>query len=263
MTLLKSLFVSMTLFLITVPITKAYGNLVQLSNSSTGAPAVFTPPPPPDRGVPGGRKGSGSRGECSTNIDTVLTALMPTFVTSDDEQAVWGLTVSERPTFWFYVPYSLTPEITAEFILQADENGSIIHNTKIPLTTAATVPGVISLRLPSAIAPLEIGKRYYWKFVVHCDRQDPSANIVVDGWVERIAPNPSLVNQLEKATPRERARIYAKQGIWHESVTTLAELRRTYPQDAALTQEWEALLQAVNLKEIASKPIVECCIPEK
>lgn len=225
------------------------------------------PPPPPDRGAPGDTQGAASRGLCPP-VNTVLTALMPTFKTAGEEDSVWGLTISEYPTFWFFVPYSLTSKITGEFILQ-DENQFIqsdedtLYKTKIPLTTAETSPGVISLRLPSTVAPLEIGKRYYWKFIVHCHPQDPSANIYVDGWVERTALSPSLMRDLKKMVPIERAALYYQAGIWYDSLTTLAELRRASPQDAELADDWTALLQIVDLAEIASKPIVQCCTPER
>lgn len=220
-------------------------------------PVSFVPPPPPpDQEAPSGRaRGGASRGSCNNQQDKKrLTALVP--VTS---KSVWGLTVTEFPTFWFYVPDALTPEIPIEFVLQ-DEEDNYIYKTTFKLS--GTPPGIVSVPLSSMKAPLEIGKKYYWTFLIGCDLQEPSNSIFVKGTVQRVAMNPVLMNQLKAATQRERIALYAANGIWHEALTTLAELRRTEPGDAALAATWENLLQYVDLQDIAKEPIGQCCTPE-
>ena len=231
---------------------------VQRPLSRITLPVSFVPPPPPpDQEAPSGRaRGGASRGSCNHQQDKKrLTALVP--VTS---KSVWGLTVTEYPTFWFYIPDALTPESPIEFVLQDEEDNYVYKTT---FTVSGMPPGIFSVPLSSMKAPLEIGKKYYWTFSIDCAPQEPSNSIFVKGTVQRVAMNPTLMNQLKAATQRERIALYAANGIWHETLTTLAELRRTEPGDAMLAATWENLLQYVNLQDIAKEPIVQCCTPRR
>lgn len=228
----------------------------------------FVPPPLPDRGTPSGRqRGGASRGQCPV-VSKPLTALVPaTQKTLGRRQggspalttleSVWGLTVAEYPTLWFYVPYSLTPKLPIEFVLQ-DDLGNNIYQTSF--TASAKPPGIVKLRLPSTVAPLEIGKMYHWYFSIYCDSDNP---VFVEGWIQRVALNPALMNRLQKATPRELMVLYAANGIWHDALTTLAELRSANPQDATLIADWVSLLHPVGLEAVAPEPMSQCCTPKK
>lgn len=222
----------------------------------------FKLPPPPDTGAPdstGQTAGRGPSGKCQS-VDTPLTALVPISKISDDKQVVWGLTDAEYPTFWFYVPYSLTRERPGELrIKTTDEKGNSVYKSLIRVT--GTTPGVVSVRLPSTEAPLKIGQLYTYLFVVLCDPNESSQNKFVAASVERIASSASLASQLSTVTPRERAVLYAQEGFWYESLTTLGELRRANPNDAGLTADWGALLDATvleasDLNKIKQEPIV-------
>ena len=231
------------------------------ANNSNREPVNFELPPAPDTGAPdstGQTAGRVPSGECQSvkSVDTPLTALVPISKTSSGNQVVWGLTSAEYPTLWFYVPYPLTDEHPGELRLtEQDEKGNPVYK---PIRVTGTAPGIIGVRLPSTEAALKIGKLYTYNFVVICDKQDSSKNIYVTASVERRTPSPSLESQLRKATGRERelAALYAKEGFWYESLTTLAKLHRANPNDAALTADWGALLQTGGLDEIKQKPIV-------
>ncbi len=227
--------------------------LRQVSDMSEGdlRPVAFDPPPPPDQGAPGHREGTAGRCDNCPPIYPPLTALVPAYQTSQEGQSVWGYTLAEHPTFWFYVPERITADNLPVFLLQ-DENGLEIYKTTLQAT--GTLPGVVSLRLPETVVPLEIGKRYHWIFTLE--------GAFVDGWVERISPNQKLLSQLKAATPRERVALYAANGIWYEALTTLAVLRQEKPNDTTLFADWATLLRAINLNDIAPKLIVQCCIPE-
>ena len=119
--------------------------------------------------------------------------------------------------------------------------------------TLPQTPGVVSLSLPRAVAPLLIGKRYHWFLKIYCKAQEPPA--FVEGWIQRNSLNPVLKSQLEKATPRERVALYAANGIWFEALSTAGYLHRRDPKDTS----WAVLLRAVGLNDLANEPIVECC----
>jgi peptidoglycan hydrolase-like protein with peptidoglycan-binding domain len=216
-----------------------------------------------NRGAPGQREAAGTRaGRCPT-VDSALTALVPATQETlaqgkgrtsalTPAESVSALTLAEYPSFWFYVPYSPDALHSASFVLLDDKDNYVYKTT----LTLSETPGIVSFRLPSTAEPLEIGKPYRWYFLIPCDPQNPSRSVFVNGWVQRVAPIPALMSQLETATPRERVALYAAAGIWHEAQTILAELRRTYPQNAAIAADWSALLQSIGLEELAQKPIV-------
>lgn len=220
------------------------------------APAArFVPPPLPRRGAPSGHpQGGASRGKCPV-ASSQLTALVPVLPKTPDRPdaiPVWALTVSDRPTFWFYVPYPLTRDLATEFVLQ-DEQGKYLYQTS--LAQSGTPPGVVSVTLPATVPPLEVDKRYHWYFLIYCTASNP---MFVDGWVER---KPNALSQT--ALSREQAQRYAANGIWYDALTTLAQLRRQKPQDSTLTQDWTNLLQSAGLGTIAPAPLVDCCTPNK
>ncbi|MEH1944169.1 MAG: DUF928 domain-containing protein [Nostoc sp.] len=209
------------------------------------------PPPPTDIGEPGKRTEAGSRG-CSqdtnkplTSSQKRLTALVPIY---SNPELVFGTTIAEYPSFLFYVPYS-SDFAYGEFVLEDEAENQAIY--KISLTGT---PGVVSLRLPSKAAPLEIGKRYRWYLNVYCNK-DNQIIADVEGYLKREQLNPALKTQLEKATPSQRVTLYRTNGIWYDALSAASELRRTNSQDTS----WRALLQAVGLNDFATEPKVECC----
>lgn len=210
----------------------------------------FVPPQPPSRGTPNGRRrGGGSRGPCKNY--QALTALVPV-----TEKYVWGLTVAEHPTFWFLVPEAHSGKLTVEFVVQ-DETDNYIYKTTLKMSTTKT--GVVKISVPSTTKPLEIDKSYKWTFSIYCAPERSSAYVFVQGSVQRVALYSAFQRQLEAATPMERVSLYANNGIWHEALTTLAEIRRTNPSDTKLAASWTNFLEQVELEDISSEPIVDCC----
>lgn len=231
----------------------------------------FVPPPPPiaDRGAPSGRlRGGASRGQCPA-IAKPLTALVPATKKTlnlkqalsnsalDTFEVVWGLTTAESPTLWFYVPYSLTPKLPLQFVLQDDQDNEVY--TGVPLTVFQTSPGIIKFSLPSTVA-LKIGKMYHWYFEIDCASDAP---VFVEGWIQRTALKPALLSQLKQASPRQKVALYAANGIWFDALTTLAELRIANPSDSTLQDDWVSLLDSVDLDAIATEPILQCCTPKR
>lgn len=241
---------------------------------NTGGRRVQNPQPPKDRGAPasGQREGAASRGPCP-RVSKPLTALVPIIqansagksqhsaLANTPAGSVLGLTVTDHPTFWFYMPYPLTSSRPVEFVLLNDKSEEVY---KTFLSGSGTTPGVVGFKLPANVPPLEVNKRYNWVLSVYCNSsQSPEDMMFVSGWVERVAPNPILKPQLEQATPQELVALYTNAGIWHEAVTALAELRRQNPNNPALRQEWDKLMQSVDLRAIASEPITSMLTPKQ
>ena len=185
------------------------------------------------------------RGKCGDLPQVSFTALVP-------ENKI-GRTVSDYPTFFFYLPQP-NAEL-AEFILE-DENGNLIYEQAL---TIKNLSGVIGVSIPANtnVPPLEVGKKYTWVFSLVCDPEDRAADKVESGVVRRVELSADILRQLENAEPRRKTFIYAENGIWQEALSNLAAARRANPNDPDLAADWQSLLDSVTLGEIAKEPIVE------
>jgi hypothetical protein len=231
----------------------------QLASRSAATPFKTTPLLK-DRGAPapGKRVGGASRGTCP-RASKNLTALVPVIPTPLTD-SVLGLTFAEHPTLWFYVPYSLTATRPVEFVL-FDNQGTELYRTLLSESGAA--PGVMGFQIPETVPPLAVNKRYKWYLTVFCDANERSDFRSVEGWVQRVALDPKLQQKLEQATPEQKAVLYTQAGVWHEAVTTLAQLHRQNPKNATLQQQWTELMQLIDLGAIAPEPITSMLTPNK
>lgn len=165
-----------------------------------------------------------------------------------------GVTVAPYPTFWFYIPPPADLDATLEgyFVLE-DAANRPVYETRLLLPKTETL---LAIELPGeTLPPLEIGKSYRWFFTVW--NVAPACGNTVGGTVERVESDPGLKAALENATFRERPQLYADRGIWYDSISTLAELRRTNPTDTTLTTQWYDLLRSVGLEEFAAVPLTD------
>ena len=212
-------------------------------DTESGGPRFIQPTEDID-GPPPGRVRS-VRGGCASSSQLSLTALVP--------QNKIGRTVSDYPTFFFYLPQ--TEAELAELILE-DESGNLIYQQDL---TIKNLSGVIGVNIPANtnLPPLEVGKNYTRKFTVVCDPEDRSSDQLETGIVRRVELSADILPQLDVADPRQKAVIYAENGIWQDALGTLAAARRANPNDTDLAADWESLLDSVTLGEIAKEPIVE------
>lgn len=203
----------------------------------------------PDRGRPEGRReGAGTRGSCALG-QKPLTALIPPTNS--------GQTLSGHPTFFFYVPQ--TRSLLAEFAV-LDEKNQPIYQTNLNVTG---IEGVVSVSLPETSEKplLEAGKGYKWQFAILCNPDTQEDDLIVDGWIERVQPDATLVQQIEKASGRDRVVLLARSGFWYDTLHSLAELRTSEPNNTAFADDWTNLLQSVGLEKVSSEPLVK--EPEK
>jgi Domain of Unknown Function (DUF928) len=208
---------------------------------------------PPNVTAPGNRQSATHRGETCPR-DLSISPLIP--------EINVGLTISESPTIFAYVSRPLTQ---LEFSLLM-EKGTNNDEEMVVYETAFKVdkPGIIAVTIPAAAGnkkSLEVGKRYNWSFSVACNpgdnSGDRSGDFFVTGSIERIAAQPTLKNDLANPDPMARLTAYARNGIWYETVATLAEMRRKAPNNAQLTAEWRELLQSQKLDSVANQPLVQ------
>ena len=219
----------------------------------TAAPIKFRLPPPPPRGIAGSRSAAASRSTCPV-ISQPLTAIVPEYRSEQGNQ-VWGLTNMEHPTLWFYVPYAKPALMDISFTLQDESNPGekkiIYRNSTV---AAGSTPGMIRVTVPKSSLALAPNQPYHWFLELNMGCTTGQRPIFVEGWIQRTELDRNLSKQIDRATPTEKVSLYAENGLWHDALSTLANLRATNPQDPNLNKEWQNLLNAIGLRELASHP---------
>jgi len=156
-----------------------------------------------------------------------------------------ALTTSDRPTLFFYIPKMR--ETKASFQL-LDKEVRVYKNL---FTVNPLDGGIIRFALPSDAPVLEANKDYQWRLVV-------KDSAPLTGYIRRVSLNAGTEGQFKTKQPLELATAYAKQGIWLDMVTTLANSKT--PEATTQIQE---LWKSINYEAIATKPLLECCKPSK
>jgi hypothetical protein len=200
-------------------------------------------------------------------------------------------TTQDLPTFFWYIPYKSIQE--AEFTLVKDVDiermvspdclncfnadlmgledfqqlSQVVYHTRLPLVG---VPGIIKFTVPSTenLPALEIDERYFWQLKLIPENYKNSPKLedplpVVTGWIQRINLDPSLKIELNQVSLQTRIAIYAKYGLWNDVLASLSELDCSTRNSPTLRSEWQSALKALNLENIAEKPLVNCSSTEK
>jgi Domain of Unknown Function (DUF928) len=205
-------------------------------------------PPSSNRGAPARTAGGGVRGEtCSAATKNAFTVLIP-------ENNI-STTAADRATLFFFVPEVKSQ--AAELLLM-DEQGNDVYTTMVALPKTS---GIIQVNLPEkskAGKPLiALNKDYTWRFAIVCDEKDRTRDLPLDGTVRRVSLKPDVQSALQqaKADPLKQAEVYAKAGIWQETLVAAASMRQKNPQ------AWSGLLKSVKLEPLANAKFADCCKP--
>ena len=216
---------------------------ISLAAEISQAGTVFNPP---GGSAPSGRGGA-SRGEiaCSSNPNEFSRHFLP--LTPVDSK--YGLTVSERPTFFVNLPPSSAQKA---FFSLKDEQGRVYYQTVLPINKQG---GIMRIDLPQSISPLAVDRPYQWGVAALCSGKLKPDSPFVSSWVKRVTPSTTLMNQLTNATPIDRAALYSANGIWYDTLTTLADIRQQQPTNSNLLSTWNKLLNSVGLGEVSVQPL--------
>ena len=199
---------------------------------------------PPNRGTPEATEGAGTRGSSCVALSerNKLKPLIPT--------GNIGLTVSEHPTFFGYIPKSTAK--LGEFVLR-EPNNRVVYRTRFALPSQ---PGIVSISLPATARSLEIGKQYQWSFILICDPEDRSDSASTPpAWIERIEQSETLAEQIKNATPETLPAVYAEAGIWFDALASRVKLLPSQSQ-TEWQQNWELLLSTAGLQAFVQQPLV-------
>lgn len=207
----------------------------QPKSESTIKPLLYVPP---RKGAPapGLRRGGGTRG---TNKSLPMISLLaPDHV---------GFTLHEQPVLFWFTPTN--HNLSYEFTLIADSAEAPLIEAKLPVPSRA---GVQQIRLADYKAKLLPGERYRWSVALVMDPEEPSANVVAKGAIERINRDKlehPLSSDMGKADAPRR---YAEAGVWYDALMAISDLMQSNPADAELRQQRASLLEQGGLGEVAA-----------
>jgi hypothetical protein len=202
-------------------------------------------------GRPGRLRAAASRGTCFLNGKSAI-ALIPT---SQEAQ----LTTSKNPTLFFYVPQTAQPIQGLELTLRDDESVTPVYKKTFKSVKQG---GIVSIPIPAEEAALTTGKEYTWGFSLVCDFRSRDQDLYLEGKIE-VVEDDNITHQIEQTTqPLDQAVLYATAGLWENSLSILADLRRQRPNDFQVRRYWTELLQSVELQEVSNQPFLPCCIAE-
>lgn len=206
--------------------------------------------PPKGSGLPKEPTTAGGTRPINCNeVNSCLVPLLPASVISKLDY--YPLTVSERPTFYVSLPRTSG---TAIFTLYQHLPSQIkkIHRFSFPVKTSG---GIISITLPNSAPALQKDSTYEWTLSL--------SNESTNGFIRRVQLNPYLVQKIRTAKPLEKLAVYAAEGIWYESVETLAELMTSQPNDRQILTEWSVFLKSANInQEFIKQNFAPCCQAE-
>ncbi len=196
------------------------------------------------------RLGAYSRGSCGTR--QTLAALVPQPQVQErltGNKTTVDKTTAARPLFFVHLP--TLPASTAKFTLKTEAKQKWA-SFDVKLTGQA---GVVGVALPASANELQVGQKYFWQLEVACDPADPSNLVTVGSWVERVPP--LAATNTGTARPDARLATLAEQGIWQDVLAAIAQQRYQKPSDAAIAEDWAALMDDAGLPQFRQAAIVQ------
>ena len=223
---------------------------------NTGTPTSDSKPgtTPPNTGTPTGDSKPGTtRPQAMCKVtNKPLTAI----------NANYGkdFTVSEFPSFWFYIPYSRQEIKSLEFVVNNEKETKTIYITSVQLLDQ---PGIIKITIPSKQDySLKINETYRWYLNLKCKQNtnnEPEQNEpdqVVNGWVQRIALAPKLEKDLT-SLENQKYIAYKRHDIWHDYISNLANLHFNYSGNSKFNRDWNQLLKAIDKEWVIQEKFVD------
>lgn len=163
--------------------------------------------------------------------------------------------VSEQPMVFVYVPQTVARQAQFSVAIATDTPSGrtveeLLYEYRLPLPQQPSVIGI-------PLRALDEGRFYRWVFQLQCDPTgDRSGDALTEGWLQRVAPSSSLSLRLNRTTLRDLPALYARSGLWQDTITSLGRLRAITPDDTALAADWASLLASVRLDNLANAPLL-------
>ena len=216
----------------------AFSSLEQAQSAIFLSQAPPTPPPTPPPPSGNRRSGGGGLGVSNQSCRATphpLTALVP--------ESSQGMTISDRPTFWFYVPYTAKEVSSGEFSLLSRDGRRYIYKATFDLPQT---PGIVSIILPSSLNnALQVDEYYHWYLGLNCTQSTITRpDLVIDGWINRVSVLPEFSVDAEQGNE-----------FSYDALTDAANQYLATPQNQQIKLSWTNLLSALGLRELAEEPL--------
>jgi len=190
---------------------------------------------PPSRGKARHSAAGGTRG-----VDSAAVARVRVSVVAPAE----GLTTRAQPVLYWYLSRETGARI--DVVLTDDDAIDPLLEITLPTPMAG---GIHALDLAEHGVSLEPGRVYRWSVAVVQDPQRRSNDILAEGVIERTGTSEELERSLEGAPLRFAP--FALSGIWYDALAELRSARQADPSNRALQRQEVALLEQIELHEVA------------
>jgi hypothetical protein len=206
------------------------------------------PPPAPNTGTP---KGNPTPGTTRPQVTCPKTSKPLTALIANNGS---DYTLSEYPSFWFYVPYAPDRINYIEFLLLDGKERQTIYQTAVKLTEK---PGIIKIKIPFELQySFKYNEIYRWYFKVNCKSERTNQpELVVDGWVQRQPINSDLKKQIEVAHPKEYL-IHRENAFWYDAIANLAQQHFANLENPQLNEDWANLWEFLGYRWVIEEPFV-------
>ena len=194
---------------------------------------------PPRKGAPapGLRRGGGTRG--MNKSVPVISLLAPDHV---------GFTLHDQPVLYWFTPTKLN--MSYEFTLIADSAETPTLDVKLPQPAQ---PGIQQIRLSDYNVRLLPGERYQWSVALVMDPDEPSANVVAKGAIERVGRDKLEQPLSSDVSKADAPRRFAEAGVWYDALMAISDLLQANPSsDKGLERQRASLLEQGGLGEVAA-----------
>ena len=206
-------------------------------------------PQAPDTGTPEGHTQPGTRRPEAACAETEVPL---TAVVANNGR---DFTISEYPTFLFYVPFESKKIEYMEFVLLDEGERQTIYRTAVELEGE---PGIVKVTVPEGPdRALAEGDNYRWYFKLDClpDRSE-APDLVVDGWVRYVGGDGLALGGTGEGSVGDY-RTYAECEYWYDAISALAGLHFGGTGDGELAEDWSGLLESLGHGSLVGMPMVE------
>lgn len=208
---------------------------IQGNKALPSLPDQHYPPtaPPPN--------GGGHRGPCPPE-ESPMQALAPRDYDSG------GLTLTEQPTLWLYMPFDITTDMDVGIQLQisstqpeSDSDSEMTWEFSAP----ALQQGFVGIPLSATEFTLPLDKPFLWTFKVYCGgiadigQTNP---YLVNAWVTRIDAADLAQPIPATDSPQVLSNAYKDNGLWYDAIDVLGESMAAGSVSGLVQSTWQALL---------------------
>jgi hypothetical protein len=202
--------------------------------------------PPLGLGSPIGLVAGGSRGTntCRSGDPEDRSTVLTVAILAPADHI--GLAVHEQPSLYWYLSATAGCQIEVTLTEEQPVEPLLDLNLSPPIK-----PGIQSVRLADHGVRLIPGRQYQWAVALIPDPEHRSKDIIAVSGIKRIEATEALRAQLAQADKTTVASLYAEAGLWYDAVAAISDLISDAPQDPTLRMQRVALLEQVQLPEVA------------